>query len=147
MCPIFHLIPPYELPLRGSPNPPTLPTPTPNNTLMHSRLDTIIHFQVKFGQRILLVSRGFFDITEGGSIDDVTYDETFDCLILGDGFAGGGAPIFLVCDDMTMSDVKRECHKMKRQKLPDTLDVTTPMLISSVIASFDRHDGLSDCDC
>ena len=54
---------------------------------------------------------------------------------------------FLVCDDMTMSNVKRECHKMKRQKLPDTLDVSTPMLISSVIASFDRHDGLSDCDC
>ena len=95
MCPNFVLVLPYELPLRGSPNPPSLPTPTPDDTLLHCPLDTIIHFQVQFGQRIFLVSRGFLDITERGSIDNVTYDETFDCLILGDGFAGGGAPIFV----------------------------------------------------
>lgn len=58
---------------------------------MHGSLDTVIHLEVKFGKLVLLVSRGFLDISEWRGINNVAYDEAFDGLVLRDGLAGGGA--------------------------------------------------------
>ena len=81
-----------ELSLRGSADAAVGPGATTDDTLMDGGLNAVVHLEVELGELVLLVGRGILDITEGGSIDNVAYDETFDCLILGDGFAGGGAP-------------------------------------------------------
>lgn len=81
---------------------------------MHSSLDAVKHLEVKLGQLVLLVSRSFLDISEGRSIDNVTDDETLDGLILGDGLSSGDTS--------------------------DTLDVSSSVLISSVVSALDSHD-------
>lgn len=85
------LILPDKLSLRRSPNPPSLPTPSPHNPLMHRRLNTVIHLEIQLGQCVLLIGGGLFNITERRSVDNVAYDETFDGLVFWDGFACGCA--------------------------------------------------------
>ena len=82
-----------ELSLRGSADAVVSPGATTDDTLMDGGLNAVVHLEVKLGELVLLVGRGFLDITEGGGIDDVTNDESLDGLVLGDGLAGGGAPV------------------------------------------------------
>ena len=82
-----------ELSLRGSADAAVSPGATTDDTLMDGGLNAVVHLEVKLGELVLLVGRGFLDITEGGGIDDVTNDEALDGLVLGDGLAGGGAPV------------------------------------------------------
>lgn len=82
-----------ELSLRGSADAAVSPGATTDDTLMDGGLNAVVHLEVKLRELVLLVGRGFLDITEGGGIDDVTNDESLDGLVLGDGLAGGGAPV------------------------------------------------------
>ena len=61
---------------------------------MDRGLDAVVHLEVKLGELVLLVGTGFLDITQRGGINDVTDNKTLDGLILGDGLAGGGTPVF-----------------------------------------------------
>jgi hypothetical protein len=81
---------------------------------MDGSLDTVKHLQVQFRKLVFLVGGGFLDISQGTGIDNVANDETFDGLVFGDGLSGGNTT--------------------------NTLDVSTSMLVASVIASFDSHD-------
>ena len=60
---------------------------------MDGGLNAVVHLEVKLGELVLLVGGGILDITEGGGINDVADDEALDGLVLGDGLAGGGAPV------------------------------------------------------
>ena len=91
-CSKVTLVLPHKLPLWRSPDPPGLPTPSPDNSLMHSRLNTVVHLQVQFWQSVLLVGRRFLNITEGWGIHNVSDNESFDSLIFRDSLACGGAP-------------------------------------------------------
>jgi hypothetical protein len=81
---------------------------------MDGSFDAIKHFKVQFRQLILGISRCFLDITKTGCIDNVADNESFDGLVLGDGFSGRDAT--------------------------NTFDVSAAVLIASVIAAFDSHD-------
>ena len=83
---------------------------------MDSSLDTVVHLQVKLWKNVVFVSRLFFDITKTGLVNNVTDDETLDCLILGDGFSSGNTT--------------------------NTLDVSASLLVASVIAPLDSHFGI-----
>jgi hypothetical protein len=85
---------------------------------MHGGFNAVVHFQVQLGKLVFLVGRSFLDVPQRGRIDNVADNEPLDSLIFGNGFASG---------DTT-----------------DTLNVTTALLITSMIASFDRHLLLSD---
>jgi hypothetical protein len=80
---------------------------------MDSGLNTVIHFQVQLGELVLLVSRCFLDISQRRSIDNVTDDESLDGFILRDGLSSGNTA--------------------------NTLDVSSSLLVTSVIASLDSH--------
>ena len=104
---------PTEFPFGRSPDLTGSPGPSPNNTLMHSSLNTVIHLQVKLWKHIVFVCRLFFDITKTGLIDNITNDETLDSLILGDGFSSGSTS--------------------------NALNMSASVLITSVITPFDSH--------
>ena len=80
---------------------------------MHSGFNTVEHFQVQFRKLVFLVGRSLLNITERTSIYNVSDNESLDGLILRDGLSSGNTP--------------------------NTLDVSTPLLITSVIASLDSH--------
>jgi hypothetical protein len=81
---------------------------------MDGGFHTVVHFQVKLGELVFLVSRSLLDITKRGGIHNVADDETLNRLILGNGLSRGHTT--------------------------DTLDVTAAVLVPSVIASLDSHD-------
>mmetsp|Transcript_26785 Transcript_26785/g.47614 ORF Transcript_26785/g.47614 Transcript_26785/m.47614 type:complete len:88 (-) Transcript_26785:101-364(-) len=81
---------------------------------MDGSFDAVKHFQVKFGKLVFLVGRGLLDITQGGGIDNVSYDEALDGLVFGNGLAGGNAT--------------------------NAFDVAASVFVAAVIASFDSHD-------
>ena len=83
---------------------------------MDSGFDAVKHFQVELGKLIILVGRRFLDISERRGIDNVSDNETLDCLILGNGLPSGNTS--------------------------DTLDVSASVLVASVIASFDSHPSI-----
>ena len=83
---------------------------------MDSGFDAVKHFQVELGKLIILVGRRFLDISERRGIDNVSDNETLDCLILGNGRPSGNTS--------------------------DTLDVSASVLVASVIASFDSHPSI-----
>jgi hypothetical protein len=83
---------------------------------MDSRFHTVEHFQVQLGKLVFLVGRGFLDISKRRGIDNVSDNETLDGLVLGDGLSCGNTA--------------------------DTLDVSAPLLVASVIASLDRHSSI-----
>ena len=60
---------------------------------MDGGLDAVVHLDVQLGEGVVLVGRGLADITKGGGVDDVADDKPLDGLVLGDGLAGGGAPV------------------------------------------------------
>lgn len=115
MC-TFYLLRPYKLPLRRCADLPCNLGPTAHNTLMHSRLNAVVHLQIQLRELVFLIGRGLFNVSERRRIDNVTYDEALDGLILRDGLTGRGTS--------------------------DTLDVSASMLIPSVVASFNRHGCL-----
>ena len=80
---------------------------------MDRSFDAVVHFQIKLGKNVFLVGRGFLDISQGTSIDNVADNETLDSLVLRDGLVGRHAAY--------------------------TLDVSSAVLVASVIASFDSH--------
>ena len=53
-----------KLPLRRSADPTCLPGTTTHDTLMHSRLDAVVHLKVELRKLILLVRGGFLDISK-----------------------------------------------------------------------------------
>ena len=81
---------------------------------MDGGFHTVVHFQVKLGELVFLVSRGLLDITKRGGIHNVADDETLNRLILGNGLSRGHTT--------------------------DTIDVTAAVLVPSVIASLDSHN-------
>jgi hypothetical protein len=80
---------------------------------MDRSFDTVIHFQVKFWQLVLLVGTGFFDISQRTSIDNVTNNEALDGLVFRDGFA--------------------------RADTANAVNMAASVFITSVIASLDSH--------
>jgi hypothetical protein len=80
---------------------------------MDSSLNTVEHLKVKLGELVLLVSRSFLDISQRGGIDNVSDNETLDGLILGDSLSGGDTA--------------------------NTLNMSTSLLVTSVIASLNSH--------
>ena len=78
---------------RRSSNPTSLFTTSTYNTLMDSCFNTVVHLEVKLWELVVLVSRSLLNITKGGSIYDVTDDETLDSLILGDSLSSGNASV------------------------------------------------------
>eukprot|EP00558_Chaetoceros_sp_UNC1202_P000922 CAMPEP_0197259482 /NCGR_PEP_ID=MMETSP1429-20130617/83538_1 /TAXON_ID=49237 /ORGANISM="Chaetoceros sp., Strain UNC1202" /LENGTH=158 /DNA_ID=CAMNT_0042723689 /DNA_START=703 /DNA_END=1179 /DNA_ORIENTATION=- len=54
--------------------------------------------EAKLGELVIFNGGVIPDITKRGGIDDVTYDETLDSLILGDGLSSGNAPV--VCREI-----------------------------------------------
>ena len=83
---------------------------------MDGGFNAVKHFQVELGKLIILVGRGFLDISERGGINNVSDDETLDCLILGNGLSSGNTS--------------------------DTVDVSASVLVASVIASLDGHTSI-----
>ena len=82
---------------------------------MDSSLNTVEHLQVKLGKLVFLVRRGFLDISQRGSIDNVADNESLDCLVLGDGLSSGNTT--------------------------NALDVSASLLVASVVASLNSHCG------
>jgi hypothetical protein len=81
---------------------------------MDGGFHTVVHFQVKLGELVFLVSRSLLNVSERRGIHDVADDETLNRLILRNGLSRGHTT--------------------------DTLDVTAAVLVPSVIASLDSHD-------
>ena len=80
---------------------------------MNSSLNTVVHLDVKLWKGIVLISGGLSDISKGGSIDNVSDDESLDGLILWDGLSGGDTS--------------------------NSVDVSSSVLVSSVVSSLDSH--------
>ena len=80
---------------------------------MDSCFHAVIHFQVQLRQLVFAVGAGLLDISQGTGVDNVSYNETLDGLVLWNGLA---------CANTA-----------------NTLDVAAAMLIAPVVASFDRH--------
>jgi hypothetical protein len=83
---------------------------------MDGGFHTVVHFQVKLGKLVFLVSRGLLDITKRRGIHNVADDKALDGFILRNGLSRGHTS--------------------------DTLDVTAAVLVPSVIASLNSHDAL-----
>lgn len=106
----------YSLPtskLGRSSDATSLPGSSTNNTLVDSCFHTVEHFQVELGQLVFLVGRSFLDIPERGCIDDIADNETLDSLILRNGLSS--------------------------RYTTNSLNVSTPLLVTSVIAPLDSH--------
>ena len=73
---------------------------------------------VQLGQSVVLVNRGFDDVTSGGGLDNVADDELFDSLVFGDAAGAVGAT--------------------------DCLDVAAAVLGTSVVPALARHVGRFD---
>ena len=80
---------------------------------MDRSFDAVVHFQVQLWKLVFLVRRCFLDITQGTGVDNVSHDKAFDGLILGD--------------------------RLSRRNTSDTLDVSSAVLVTAVIAAFDSH--------
>jgi hypothetical protein len=107
---------------------PCLATSASHNALVHCRFDAIVHFQVKLRELVLLVRGGLLDVSKRGGVHDVPDDESLNGLIFGDGLPGRHAA--------------------------NPLDVTAPLLVAPVIASFHCHrlssapmNGGAKCEC
>lgn len=90
-----------------------LPGSAADNTLMDRCFHTVVHFQVKLGQLVLLVCASLLDVSKGRCVHNIADNETLDRLVLRNGLASRNAS--------------------------DTLDMSTSLLIASVIAAFDCH--------
>ena len=83
---------------------------------MDGGFNTVEHLKIQFRKLVFWVGGSFLDITERGGIDDVADNESLDGLVLGDCLSGGNAS--------------------------HTLDVSTTVLVSSVVTSLDSHDEI-----
>lgn len=86
---------------------------TANDTLVDSCFDAVVLLDIKLRQGILLVCAGIPDITKGRCIDNVPDNKSLDSLVLRNQFGGRDAT--------------------------DTLDVASPVLVTSVVSTLDSH--------
>ena len=74
---------------------------------------TVVQLSIQLGQLITAVHTGIRDVSHGGSLHDVPDHELLDGLVLGASLGAVGAA--------------------------DELDMTTTMLVTSIVSTFGRH--------
>ena len=94
---------------------PSLPAAHTHHTLVDSSLNGVVLLDVDLRQLVALDAGGLLDITQGRRLNDVANDEALDGFVLRDSLA--------------------------RRDAAHTVDVATPLLVTSVAAALDSHSA------